>query len=83
MAERMKRRVGMLLVISGPSGVGKSTITHRIEDEFGAHFSVMKRCAQSPGADEAWTLMSFWACARSAPSPMVSATAAAAPALMM
>lgn len=31
---------GMLLVISGPSGVGKTTITHRVEKELHAVFSV-------------------------------------------
>lgn len=31
---------GMLLVISGPSGVGKTTITHKVEREIGAYFSV-------------------------------------------
>jgi len=31
---------GMLLVISGPSGVGKTTITHRVERELNAVFSV-------------------------------------------
>jgi len=31
---------GMLLVISGPSGVGKTTITHQVESQLGAQFSV-------------------------------------------
>lgn len=31
---------GMLLIISGPSGVGKTTITHEVERELGAVFSV-------------------------------------------
>ena len=31
---------GVPLVISGPSGVGKTTITHRVERELGAVFSV-------------------------------------------
>lgn len=31
---------GLLLIISGPSGVGKTTITHRVEKELGASFSV-------------------------------------------
>ena len=31
---------GVLLIISGPSGVGKTTITHHVEKELGASFSV-------------------------------------------
>jgi guanylate kinase len=31
---------GMLLVISGPSGVGKTTITHHVEEQLGGVFSV-------------------------------------------
>ena len=34
------KRVGMLVVISGPSGVGKTTIAHRVESDLGAMFSV-------------------------------------------
>jgi len=33
-------KTGLLLVISGPSGVGKTTITHRVKDELGGVFSV-------------------------------------------
>lgn len=33
-------KTGMLLIISGPSGVGKTTITHRVERELGGVFSV-------------------------------------------
>jgi guanylate kinase len=31
---------GMMLIISGPSGVGKTTITHHVEQQLGAVFSV-------------------------------------------
>ena len=36
----MANPVGMLLIISGPSGVGKTTITHRVERELHGVFSV-------------------------------------------
>lgn len=40
---------GLLVVISGPSGVGKSTIAHAIESKLGAKFSVsMTTRPQSP-----------------------------------
>ncbi|MFW5682545.1 MAG: guanylate kinase [Phycisphaeraceae bacterium] len=31
---------GLLVIVSGPSGVGKTTITRRLEEEIGAEFSV-------------------------------------------
>ena len=31
---------GLLLVLSGPSGVGKTTIAHELLRRFGGHFSV-------------------------------------------
>ncbi len=33
-------RTGLLLIISGPSGVGKTTITHHVEQRLGGVFSV-------------------------------------------
>ncbi len=42
---------GLLLVISGPSGVGKTTITHRVEEHFGAVFSVSMTTRPKTGDD--------------------------------
>ncbi len=36
----MSETPGLLLIISGPSGVGKTTITHRVERELDAVFSI-------------------------------------------
>ena len=65
--------------------VGRTSISSAppvISFSFGAQFSVMKRCAQSPGAELACTLMVL-ASATVTPSPSVSATAAAVPDLMI
>ncbi len=42
---------GMLLVISGPSGVGKTTITHHVERELGGVFSVSVTTRQKTADD--------------------------------
>ena len=42
---------GLLLVISGPSGVGKTTITRRVEQELGAVFSVSMTTRPKTAAD--------------------------------
>ncbi len=36
----MSQQKGLLVVLSGPSGVGKSTIAHALEQRLGARFSV-------------------------------------------
>ena len=51
----MPRR-GLMLIISGPSGVGKTTIAHRVEDALGGAFSVSittrpQTDADRPGVD--------------------------------
>jgi guanylate kinase len=42
---------GLLLVISGPSGVGKTTITHAVEERLGAVFSVSATTRAKTNAD--------------------------------
>lgn len=42
---------GLLLVISGPSGVGKTTITHEVERRLGAEFSVSVTTRPKTNAD--------------------------------
>lgn len=42
---------GFLLIISGPSGVGKTTITHRVKDDLGALFSVSVTTRARTAAD--------------------------------
>ncbi|WP_432799881.1 guanylate kinase [Poriferisphaera sp. WC338] len=42
---------GVLLIISGPSGVGKTTITHHVEKELGASFSVSMTTREKTHAD--------------------------------
>lgn len=42
---------GLLLVISGPSGVGKTTITHHVERELGGVFSVSMTTRPKTAAD--------------------------------
>ncbi len=50
------RNAGVLLIISGPSGVGKTTITHAVEKALDAEFSVSmttrpRTAADKPGVD--------------------------------
>ncbi|MFO0873987.1 MAG: guanylate kinase [Phycisphaerales bacterium] len=42
---------GLLLVVSGPSGVGKTTITHRVQQRFDGEFSV-SATTRPPGPGE-------------------------------
>jgi len=42
---------GLLLIISGPSGVGKTTITHEVERRLGATFSVSMTTRPKTAAD--------------------------------
>jgi guanylate kinase len=49
-------RSGLLVVISGPSGVGKSTIAHALEERLGTRFSVSmttrkQAASETDGAD--------------------------------
>ena len=41
---------GLLLVVSGPSGVGKTTIVHRMQQRLGGRFSVS--ATTRPRSDE-------------------------------
>lgn len=44
---------GLLLIISGPSGVGKTTITHEVERELGGVFSIsLTTRAKAPGDED-------------------------------
>ncbi len=45
------RQSGLLLVISGPSGVGKTTITHEVERRLGGVFSVSVTTRPKTSAD--------------------------------
>ena len=40
MEHSLQSKPGLLLIISGPSGVGKTTITHAVEKELNAAFSI-------------------------------------------
>tara|TARA_B100000959_G_C14802917_1_gene550478 strand:- start:179 stop:775 length:597 start_codon:yes stop_codon:yes gene_type:complete len=47
-----EREQGLLVVISGPSGVGKTTIVHRIKDAFNAVFSVSATTRPQSSSEE-------------------------------
>ena len=46
---------GLLLIISGPSGVGKTTITHEVERMLGGQFSVSMTTRKQTTGDKAGT----------------------------
>ena len=62
---------GLLLIISGPSGVGKTTITRRVVDDLGAVYSVSvttrrRSNKESPGRDYHFLELDEFECRRDA-----------------